>query len=214
MSVHSRFTVVVALGAALVATPSLGAPAKTPAEHAAPKHGPPPKYAPPTAKPKEPLPAPAPVRVTAPDEPGVPLRLVIGVMDALGHAIPNAEVDVYQTDQDGYYDRGPDGRERGPGNPRLHATGRTGVNGAVTFETIVPGSYPSSGIFRHIHYRLSAAGYEAKQKEIMLDEPPRPTDEQKRHAEENGDTVARRVKGLDGRFEVRVTLQLQPSKEK
>ena len=126
-----------------------------------------------------------------------------------GRAIPGAQVFVYQTDDAGYYDRGADGRERGPRNSRLHATASADSAGLVVFETIVPGSYPGSGIFRHIHYRLEAPGYIRQEKEIILDEVPRPSEEQKRWAARNGDIVARRVVSSSGRSEIRVTLRLQ-----
>jgi protocatechuate 3,4-dioxygenase beta subunit len=132
---------------------------------------------------------------------------------ATGKSVPGAKLFVYQTDDAGYYDRGEDGRERGPRGARLHATAFSDASGAIVYDTIVPGSYPGSGIFKHIHFVLSAEGYAELSKEIILDEAPRPTAEQKRWAERNGDIVTRRVKGPGGGSEIRVTLKLRPATE-
>lgn len=162
----------------------------------------------------EPVENPSRVRVAPPSEPGEPLTLHVRVEDAAtGKPVPAAKLFVYQTDGAGYYDRGEDGRERGPRGARLHATAFSDADGAIVFDTIVPGSYPGSGIFRHIHFVLSADGHAELAKEIILDETPRPTAEQKRWAERNGDIVARRAKGAGGAWELRVTLKLRPERE-
>lgn len=154
------------------------------------------------------------VRVAPPSEPGTPLTLHVRIEDAVtGRPIEGARLFVYQTDDAGYYRKGEDGRERGPRESRLRATAHSDSAGSVVFETVVPGSYPGSGIFRHVHYALSAPGYETANKEIILDEAPRPTEEQKRYALGNGDIVTRREKVKGGRSEIRITLKLQPAKE-
>jgi protocatechuate 3,4-dioxygenase beta subunit len=154
------------------------------------------------------------IRVAPPSEPGEPLLVAVRVADAgTGRPIPGASLHVYQTDHAGYYARDGEGRERGPRHARLHATAYADSTGSILIETIVPGSYPGSGVPRHIHYRLEAGGYEGKVREILFDESPRITDAQKRHAERNGDTVVRRARPDRGRSEIRVTLTLQPAKE-
>ena len=154
------------------------------------------------------------VRIAPASEPGTPLVVFVKVADAgTGRAIPGAKLFVYQTDNAGYYDRGEDGRERGPRGSRLHATAYSDAAGSIVFDTVVPGSYPGSGVFRHIHYTLSAEGYTTSTQEVILDEAPRPTGEQKKWASRNGDIVARRVPGKGGRSELRVTLKLQSAKE-
>ena len=156
--------------------------------------------------------APSRVRVAPPAEPGTPLVLHVRVEDAgTGRPIPGARLFVYQTDDAGYYRKGEDGREQGPKESRLRATATSDSLGAVVFDTVVHGSYPGSGIFRHIHYVLSADGYETRSKEIILDEAPRPTEDQKQWAARNGDVVAARSKGEGGRSEIRLTLKLRPA---
>jgi len=153
------------------------------------------------------------VRIAPPREPGTQLVVHVRVEnEGSGRPVPGARLFVYQTDDAGYYDRGEGGRERGPRNSRLHGTAYADSAGSIVFDTIVPGSYPGSGIFRHIHYRLNAAGYIPEEKEIILDEAPRPSQEQKRWAERNGDIVTRRVKGPNGTSEIRVTLRIQPAR--
>ncbi|HSQ60188.1 MAG TPA: hypothetical protein VLT84_07115 [Acidobacteriota bacterium] len=162
----------------------------------------------------DPVENPSRVRVAPPSEPGEPLTLYVRVEDAeSAKALPGAKLLVYQTDHAGYYDRGDDGRERGPRGARLHATAYADASGSIVFDTIVPGSYPGSGIFRHIHFVLSAEGHAELAKEIILDEAPRPTAEQKRWAERNGDIVTRRVKAAGGGHEIRVTLKARPATE-
>ena len=152
------------------------------------------------------------VRVAPPSEPGTPLKVFVRVENGVsGQAIRGAQLFVYQTDDAGYYDRGKDGRERGPRDSRLRATAYTDSAGSIVFDTIVPGSYAGSSVFRHIHYRLEAAGYIGQEKEIILDEAPRPSEDQKRWAERNGDIVTRRVTRAKGLSEIRVTLRLQPA---
>jgi protocatechuate 3,4-dioxygenase beta subunit len=162
----------------------------------------------------EPVESPSRVRVAPPSERGEPLTLHVRVEDAAtGKPVSGAKLFVYQTDAAGYYDRGEDGRERGPRGARLHATAFSDPAGTIVYDTVVPGSYPGSGIFKHIHFVLSAGGYAELAKEIILDEAPRPTAEQKRWAERNGDIVARRAKGAGGGSEIRVTLKLRPATE-
>lgn len=166
------------------------------------------------AKRAEPIPTPSRVRVTPPSEPGTPLTLHVRIEDAAtGRPISGAQIFVYQTDDEGFYRKGKDGREQGPRESRLRATAHSDSLGSVVFDTVVPGSYPGSGIFRHIHYSLTAAGHESRNKEIILDEAPKPTEEQKRWAERNGDVVAKRANGEGGRSEIRLTITLQAVKE-
>ena len=118
-----------------------------------------------------------------------------------GAAVPRAYVYVYQTDHTGYYDRDPGGPERGPENARVFGIARADGQGRVEVHTIVPGSYPGGG-FRHIHYFIRADGYEDTMREVILDEEPRPSRQQKEWAVRNGDVVARRSMGRASTLDV------------
>ena len=142
------------------------------------------------------------VTIVPPGEAGVPLRFVARVRDArTGAAVPRAYVYVYQTDHTGYYDRDPGGPERGPENARVFGIARADGQGRVEINTIVPGSYPGGG-FRHIHYFIRADGYEDTMREVILDEEPRPSRQQKEWAVRNGDVVARRSMGRASTLDV------------
>src|SRR5512134_1094668 len=90
------------------------------------------------AKRPEPAGEPARVRVTSPSEPGTPLVLRVRVEDAATRRpVAGARLFVYQTDAAGYYDRGEDGRERGPQRSRLRATGHSDSLGSIVLDTVV-----------------------------------------------------------------------------
>lgn len=87
---------------------------------------------------------------------------------------------------------------RGPENARLFGVARTDAQGRVEVRTIVPGSYPGGG-FRHIHYFIRADNYQDSMSEVILDEDPRPTRQQREWAVRNGEVIARRSPG-DGKI--------------
>jgi hydroxyquinol 1,2-dioxygenase len=104
-------------------------------------------------------------------EPGEPLYFSGQVTTPGGVPIANAWVDVWQSDDDGYYDVQKPGDE-----PRLRARFRSDADGRFTLWTIVPSFYPipADGTvgamltatnrhpFRpaHIHFMIGAQGFE------------------------------------------------------
>ena len=148
------------------------------------------------------------ITMVAPGTPGVPLRFVAKVQNArTGAPVPRAFVYLYQTDHFGYYDRDGRGVERGPENARLFGVARTDPQGRIEVRTIVPGSYPGGG-FRHIHYFLRADGYQDSMREVILDEDPRPTPQQREWAARSGEVIARRFPGKDKISTLEVVLPL------
>ena len=89
------------------------------------------------------------------DQPGVPLKLVLGVYgsDAACSPYPGAVVDIWQANALGLYSAQPE-------QPRADTGGQTflrgcraaGNDGEVVFETIYPGAY--EGRTLHIHVRV------------------------------------------------------------
>ena len=135
------------------------------------------------------------IAIVAPGQPGTPLRFMARIQDArTGAPVARAFAYLYQTDHNGYYDRDDRGNERGPENPRVFGVVRADQQGRIEVNTIVPGSYPGGG-FRHIHYVIRADGYKESMREVILDEDPRPTRQQKEWAVRNGDVVALRSSG-------------------
>jgi protocatechuate 3,4-dioxygenase beta subunit len=108
-------------------------------------------------------------RMTPVGEPGPPLAVSGVVVDINGKAVPGASLYAYQTDAEGYYGVKPASDNR---NPRLKVLLRTDSEGRWSFETIRPGSYPSSRIPAHIHFEVSAQGFQQKNFEIVFTGDP------------------------------------------
>ena len=121
--------------------------------------------------------APANGRVAPAGEPGQPLSVSGVVVGADGSPIANASLYIYQTDHEGYYGVKPASDNR---NPRLKLFLRSDARGAWSFETIKPGSYPSSRVPAHIHFEVSAPGRAPKIFEIVFEGDPFVTPEMRR----------------------------------
>ena len=97
------------------------------------------------------------IRITAENEPGIPMIVAGKVVDEHGAAIPGVKVYVYHTDADGLYQKkGPDGRSLG--GFRLNGTMWTNAEGKFEFRTIRPAPYPGSKSGEHFHFKLTEGG--------------------------------------------------------
>ena len=83
--------------------------------------------------------------------------------------ISGAEVYVYHTDKDGYYNR--ENGSRGT-RPRLKGTMLTNGGGRYEYHTIKPGPYPDSRIAAHVHYVVSARGFAERKLELVFEGDP------------------------------------------
>jgi protocatechuate 3,4-dioxygenase beta subunit len=146
------------------------------------------------------------ITMVTPDEPGEPLlvrgRVLVGKG---GEPLASARIYVYQTADDGRYtlDRS---RGEGSSNPRLFGYVQTDDSGEFEIRTIVPGSYPGTRIARHIHYAITAAGYNRVVKEIVFDWEPPLTASQRSWAERNGFPIVTPEELEDGTLMVSVVL--------
>ena len=113
--------------------------------------------------------APATGQMAPQGEPGQPLRVTGTVVDASGRPVPNASLYIYQTDRDGYYGVKPASDSR---NPRLKLFLRSDANGAWSFDTVKPGSYPGTRNPAHIHFEVSAPGHPPRIFEIVFEGDP------------------------------------------
>jgi protocatechuate 3,4-dioxygenase beta subunit len=113
--------------------------------------------------------APSSGRVVPAGEPGTPLHVGGVVVGPDGAPIAGASLYVYQTDHEGYYGVKPASDNR---NPRLKLFLRSDAKGAWSFDTIKPGSYPSSKVPAHIHFEVSAPGRAPKIFEIVFEGDP------------------------------------------
>lgn len=87
---------------------------------------------------------------------GIPLKMVIQVVDSACVALENARVDIWHCDAQGNYsgydDQGSDTILDTEGQTFLRGTQFTNANGVASFETIYPGWY--QGRTTHIHYKI------------------------------------------------------------
>lgn len=88
-------------------------------------------------------------RLSGPGDPGLPLAVAGAVFDTRGNALAGATLEIWQTDPFGQYD-----------NTGFHyrAQFSAGQGGAYSFETNMPGHYPTR-VCQHIHYRVGAPGH-------------------------------------------------------
>jgi protocatechuate 3,4-dioxygenase beta subunit len=129
--------------------------------------------------PKEaPAKAPSSGRLSPSGEPGPPLHVSGVVVAGDGTPVTGASIYAYQTDAEGYYGVKP---ASDSGNPRLKIFLRSDANGAWAFDTIRPGSYPSSRAPAHIHFEVSAPGYAPRFFEIVFEGDPFVTADMRRN---------------------------------
>ena len=118
--------------------------------------------------------APWKVTVAPKNEPGERL-IVSGRVYGQDGKTPLAGVSiyVYHTDIRGYYS----GETSDSNNPRLRGYMRTDAQGRYEYDTIKPGPYPASRVPAHIHYVVTAPGYQEKIFEIVFQGDPYLNDE-------------------------------------
>lgn len=110
--------------------------------------------------------APSKITITAKDEPGEPLVVSGKVFGKDGRTpLAAASVYVYHTDAKGLYT--PDTNDSK--NPRLRGYMRTDGQGRYEFTTIKPAHYPNNTIPAHIHYVVTAPGYNERVFEIVFE---------------------------------------------
>jgi protocatechuate 3,4-dioxygenase beta subunit len=107
--------------------------------------------------------------LAAASEPGPRLTVSGVVVSENGAPVRGASIYAFQTDAEGYYGVKPASDNR---NPRLKIFLRSGERGDWSFDTIRPGSYPSSRVPGHIHFEVTAPGFADKVFEIVFEGDP------------------------------------------
>ncbi|MBK8269959.1 MAG: DJ-1/PfpI family protein [Planctomycetes bacterium] len=135
-----------------------------------------------------------------PEEPGERLMVTGTVKDEEGKPVANATVYVFHTGNDGRYSKA-DGNFGSMGdslNPRLFAYLKTGADGHYDYRTIKPGHYPQSGPPAHVHYAVTAEGFEELVTELMFEGDERLTPGAITEFEKAGFVIANLERDGDG----------------
>ena len=113
--------------------------------------------------------APSRAMITSKDELGEKL-VVSGLVLAPDGRTPikGASVYVYHTDAKGVYTPGNNDNR----NPRLRGYMRTDGAGKYEYTTIKPAPYPGNQVPAHIHYVVTASGYQERVFEILFEGDP------------------------------------------
>ena len=114
---------------------------------------------------------------------GTPLQVSSQVVSPDGKPLANAWVDIWQADDDGYYDVQKPGQEE-----NLRARFRTDANGHFSFWSIIPTSYPIptdgpvgkmlDAVGRHpyrpahIHFMIGKEGYDTLVTHLFIEDDP------------------------------------------
>jgi len=93
--------------------------------------------------------APHTASLRAPGDPGIPLSVSGQVLDVRGDIVPEAKLEIWQTDHLGHYDL--DGY-------CYRATLISDAGGKYSFDSVMPGHYPDR-VCQHIHYLVTAPGH-------------------------------------------------------
>jgi protocatechuate 3,4-dioxygenase beta subunit len=93
--------------------------------------------------------APQTAMLRAPGDPGMPLVVSGQVFNTRTDALPNAVIEVWQTDHLGHYDL--DGY-------RYRAKLPVDNKGSYKFDSVMPGHYPDR-VCQHVHYLVTAPGH-------------------------------------------------------
>ncbi len=84
-------------------------------------------------------------------DPGLPMAVNGAVFGSRGEALPEARIEIWQTDHQGRYDLE---------GYRFRATLIAGPKGSYRFESVMPGHYPGR-VCQHVHYLVEAPGHKA-----------------------------------------------------
>jgi protocatechuate 3,4-dioxygenase beta subunit len=85
----------------------------------------------------------------APGDSGMPLAVSGVVYNTRGDVVPDAKVEIWQTDNDGHYDIE---------GYRYRALLEPGTMGSYAIESVMPGHYPTR-VCQHVHYLITAPGH-------------------------------------------------------
>jgi len=96
------------------------------------------------------------------EDPGMPLSVAGIVYSANGEVLPNAKLEIWQTDYRGHYDNE---------GYRYRATLQPDAKGTYGLESVLPGHYPTR-VCQHVHYLVTAPGHKALTTQLYFSSDP------------------------------------------
>lgn len=145
-------------------------------------------------------------------EPGDRLTVEGILRDADGSPLPGTRVRAFHTDAEGYYARGPEGRELGSDRARLSGWLVTDEEGRFRIDTILPGGYPSGRSPSHMHFDVLPPGYEERELSLFFEDDPRLTPAERRSLEPYPENQFQSLERAgEGRWRCRLELRMPPS---
>jgi protocatechuate 3,4-dioxygenase beta subunit len=93
--------------------------------------------------------APNTTTLRAPGDAGMPLALSGVVYNTRGDIVPDAKLEIWQTDNDGHYDIE---------GSRYRTMLMPGAKGSYAIDSVLPGHYPDR-VCQHVHYLTTAPGH-------------------------------------------------------
>ncbi len=103
------------------------------------------------------------VYLTQKTEPGTPFVLTVTVLNVADRTpVNNVRVFIYQTNSKGDYERNK------AGVARISGTAYSDQNGKITFHTIYPRGYNDSPTGEHMHFRISAPGFQTANADLIF----------------------------------------------
>jgi protocatechuate 3,4-dioxygenase beta subunit len=139
--------------------------------------------------------------IVTPDEPGHRIVVTGTLRDSAGQPAKGALVYVYQTDAKGWYSAdaphvgGMSGDEQ---HARIFGYLTTGEDGRYEIRTIRPEGYPETALPGHIHIEVFVNGSARLISEILFNDDPRLTPEQRERSIAAKFVISRAAKGQDG----------------
>jgi protocatechuate 3,4-dioxygenase beta subunit len=133
--------------------------------------------------------------LVSPNEAGERIRIIAMVKDKKGNPVTNALVFCYQTDDRGFYGMNTNhvaGVEGDRRHARLFGYLITNSQGQFVLNTIHPRGYPNSSLPSHIHCEISGPDSSVRITELLFDEDPRLTPDQRARSLSEGFIIARR----------------------
>jgi len=150
------------------------------------------------------------LNIISEDEPGIPITVIVYIMDRENRPLKKQLVYFYHTDSRGWYGykgthvNGIEGDRR---HARLFGYIKTDDQGRVVLRTIKPTGYPGSELPAHIHFEVPLENGNALITELLFDDDPRLNPSMRQRLTGEGAYISKVIPADDGRIIYRYTVQ-------